>query len=188
VWLVRAELTDFWRLLQRQPQASLQSGGGDNGDCDDATKDAAITTLTVVHHYLLYPNPYPKQVRLNQRWYAHASFPILLQLLLLHCSGSGVTAGGSLTVRSNWRQYLEEFGMACEFYQSSLRKLDRGNGTTMTTTNRSWTTLGPIAMGPSVAAEMPTTAAWTNFEEKYWLAGERTYELLVVLPSTMPLR
>jgi hypothetical protein len=187
VWLVRAELTDFWRLLLWQPQAALQSGGGDD-DSDDANKDAAMTTttmtLSVVHHYLLYPNPYPKQVRLNQRWYAHASFPILLQLLQLHCSGSG-NGGGSLTVRSNWRQYLEEFGMACQFYQSSLRKMGHGNGTTADTT-MSWTTLGPVEMGPSVVADMPPTAAWTNFEEKYWLVGERTYEL-VVTPSTMPL-
>jgi hypothetical protein len=182
VWLVRAELTDFWRLLllQQQPQQSHMCHN-DNELFDDTQRDTTATTtttttttLTVVHHYLLYPNPYPKQVRLNQRWYAHASFPILLQVLL-NCSGGG---GGSLTVRSNWRQYLEEFCAAYGFYQSSVAQMDSGNNDSATT-NMSWTISGPVEIGPSVADIIPTTAAWTNFEEKYWLVGERTYELVV---------
>jgi SAM-dependent methyltransferase len=166
VWLVRAELTDFWRLLLSPPSSALQSGGDKSFD---TTKDAATTTmLAVVHHYLLYPNPYPKQVRLNQRWYVHASFPILMQLLLL--GGGGGDGGGSLTVRSNWRQYLEEFGTACRFYHSSMVPSNNANA--------GGATMGPVEIGPSVADIVPT-AAWTNFEEKYWLVGERTYELVL---------
>ena len=52
--LLRAELGDFWRLLN---------------DSDD---------LTVEETYLLYPNPYPKAKMLKQRFQGHASLPSLL--------------------------------------------------------------------------------------------------------------
>jgi len=69
---VRAELADIWRLT-RQAGWQLQ------------------------HHYLLYPNPWPKKRQLKRRWHAHPVFPDLLAL------------GGILHLRSNWRLYLEEF-------------------------------------------------------------------------------
>ena len=53
--LLRAELGDFWRLLN---------------DSND---------LTVEETYLLYPNPYPKTKMLKQRFQGHASLPSLLQ-------------------------------------------------------------------------------------------------------------
>ena len=53
--LLRAELGDFWRLL------------------NDATD------LRVEETYLLYPNPYPKTKMLKQRFQGHASLPSLLQ-------------------------------------------------------------------------------------------------------------
>ena len=59
VWLVRAELVDFWRLLLREENA---------------------TNYNITRHYVLYPNPYPKSRRLKSRWYAHPSFPLLLRL------------------------------------------------------------------------------------------------------------
>ena len=43
---VRADVVDFWRLL----------------------RDAAIYPS---HHYLLYPNPWPKKHHLARRWHAH---------------------------------------------------------------------------------------------------------------------
>ncbi len=55
VWLVRAELVDFWRCCREQ-------------------------LWSFERHYLLYPNPYPKKVRYKSRWYAHPCFPLLLQL------------------------------------------------------------------------------------------------------------
>ena len=53
--LLRAELGDFWRLLN---------------DSND---------LRVEETYLLYPNPYPKTKMLKQRFQGHASLPSLLQ-------------------------------------------------------------------------------------------------------------
>ncbi len=52
--LLRAELGDFWRLLN---------------DSND---------LTVEETYLLYPNPYPKTKHLKLRFQGHASLPSLL--------------------------------------------------------------------------------------------------------------
>lgn len=73
--LVRADLIDFWRL-------ALAAG------------------WQLAHHYLLYPNPYPKAAHLKLRWHGHPVFPALLAL------------GGRLEVRSNWRLYLDEFALA----------------------------------------------------------------------------
>lgn len=73
--LVRADLVDFWRL-------AYQSGWAPE------------------HHYLLYPNPYPKAGHLKMRWHGHAVLPTLLAL------------GGYLELRSNWSLYVEEFALA----------------------------------------------------------------------------
>lgn len=53
--LVRADLVDYWRLL-----------------------DAADVRLA--RHYLLYPNPWPKIGHLSRRWHGHPVFPVLLAL------------------------------------------------------------------------------------------------------------
>ncbi|QJQ97055.1 MULTISPECIES: tRNA (guanosine(46)-N(7))-methyltransferase TrmB [Halomonadaceae] len=73
--LVRADLVDFWRL-------ALAAGWQPE------------------HHYLLYPNPYPKSAHLKMRWHGHPVLPHLLGL------------GGRLELRSNWRLYVEEFALA----------------------------------------------------------------------------
>jgi tRNA G46 methylase TrmB len=75
--LVRAELADFWRLLNA-------AGVG------------------VEHHYLLYPNPWPKAAHLKRRWHGHPVFPDLLAL------------GGCLELRANFGLYLREFRRALE--------------------------------------------------------------------------
>ena len=53
--LVRADLVDYWRLLQ------------DEG-------------VRLARHYLLYPNPWPKVGHLARRWHGHPVFPTLLAL------------------------------------------------------------------------------------------------------------
>lgn len=53
--LVRADLVDYWRLLQAA------------GICVD-------------RHYILYPNPWPKVGQLARRWHAHAVFPTIVAL------------------------------------------------------------------------------------------------------------
>ena len=50
----------------------------------------------VEEHSILYPNPYPKRSQLRSRWHGHPVFPVLLSL------------GGRITLRSNWKPYLEE--------------------------------------------------------------------------------
>ena len=64
--LLRAELGDFWRLLN---------------DAND---------LRVEETYLLYPNPYPKTKMLRQRFQGHASLPSLL-----HACGRRLTIRAS---------------------------------------------------------------------------------------------
>lgn len=53
--LVRADLTDFWRLLQ-------EAG------------------IHLAKHYLLYPNPWPKPGHLQRRWHGHPVFPSAVAL------------------------------------------------------------------------------------------------------------
>lgn len=73
--LVRADLNDFWRLVvEHQWQ--------------------------VTHHYLLYPNPWPKAKHLGRRWHGAPVFPYIVKI------------GGQLEVRSNWQTYVDEFAFA----------------------------------------------------------------------------
>ncbi|MDR0529626.1 MAG: methyltransferase domain-containing protein [Zoogloeaceae bacterium] len=51
----RADLVDFWRLLQ-------------------------MANLKLRAQYLLYPNPWPKPAHLRRRWHGHPVFPVLLSL------------------------------------------------------------------------------------------------------------
>jgi tRNA G46 methylase TrmB len=74
---VRAELASFWRL-------ALEAG------------------WRLRHHYLLYPNPWPKPGQLGRRWHGHPVFPALLAL------------GGRLELRCNWHVYAEEFARAAK--------------------------------------------------------------------------
>jgi len=72
---VRADLPSFWRL-------ALTAG------------------WRLRHHYLLYPNPWPKPSQLQRRWHAHPVFPVMLRL------------GGRLELRCNWEIYALEFAAA----------------------------------------------------------------------------
>lgn len=61
---------------------------------------AVLERWPVAHHYLLYPNPWPKSAHLGRRWHGHPVFPHLLAL------------GGRLELRTNWATYAEEFAAA----------------------------------------------------------------------------
>lgn len=76
--LVRADLVDFWRLL------------------DEAD-------LRLAHHFVLYPNPWPKIGHLARRWHGHPVFPFIPRL------------GGVLECRTNWRVYIAEFASALQW-------------------------------------------------------------------------
>lgn len=73
--LLQVNLNDFWRL-------------------------AVEANWTLSHHYLLYPNPWPKSKHLQRRWHGSAVFPSIL------------TLGGELELRSNWDIYINEFARA----------------------------------------------------------------------------
>ena len=75
--LLQVNLNDFWRL-------------------------AVEANWSLTHHYLLYPNPWPKAKHLQRRWHGSAVFPSILQL------------GGQLELRSNWFTYIHEFARALE--------------------------------------------------------------------------
>ena len=80
--LVRADLIDFWRL-------------------------AVNDNIKLQHHFILYPNPWPKKHHLKRRW--HGS-PVFGQILAL---------GGKIELRSNWPVYLEEFALALSIAEHS---------------------------------------------------------------------
>lgn len=61
-------------------------------------------------HFFLYPNPYPKRSQLRRRWHGHPVFPVMLRL------------GGKITVRSNWRVYLEEMCLAVLAINNETKK------------------------------------------------------------------
>jgi len=75
--LLQVNLNDFWRL-------------------------AVEANWTLSHHYLLYPNPWPKSKHLQRRWHGSAVFPAIIKL------------GGKLELRSNWFTYVEEFQRALQ--------------------------------------------------------------------------
>ncbi len=72
VILLQVDLNDFWRL-------------------------AVDAGWKLTHHYLLYPNPWPKSKHFQRRWHGSAVFPSILKL------------GGILELRSNWKTYVDEF-------------------------------------------------------------------------------
>ena len=85
--------------------ARHRGNSGDNSlllqaDCEDIWQLLVADGLQLAHHYLLYPNPWPKAKHLQRRVHGHGSLPLLLQL------------GGTITLRSNWQLYVEEFGLA----------------------------------------------------------------------------
>lgn len=125
VILIRAELADFWRLWLESPIGNVEK------------------------HFLLYPNPYPKKRRFQNRWYAHPAFPMLLQL-----------GGEEIVVRSNWKAYLDDFAMAT----SLVHQLDDDSK------DLSYDMIQTSELDPSAEP-------WTNFEAKYFNIGETAYEL-----------
>lgn len=75
--IVRADVNDFWRL-------------------------AGAENWQLSHHFLLYPNPYPKSSQVQRRWHACAAFKDIIML------------GGVIEVRSNWDIYIQEFAVALD--------------------------------------------------------------------------
>ena len=76
--VVRAELEGFWQL-------------------------AVEHEWQLAQHFILYPNPWPKQRHLQRRWHGSAAFPLLPAL------------GGALELRTNWQTYALEFAAALHY-------------------------------------------------------------------------
>jgi hypothetical protein len=112
---------------------------------------------------MLYPNPYPTQTRVTQRWYAHPSFPMLLQL-----------QSETITIRSNWNGYLKEFAKAVEIAHEYYVDKDASEDETG---NYALLYLQSAQRGPTRRKDK--SVAWTNFEQKYDDVGEETYELIL---------
>ena len=130
ILLVRAELTDFWRCCLN-------------------------TEWDISHHYILYPNPYPKKSRVKNRFYAHSSFPLILKL------------GGEITLRSNWEGYLKEFAQSVEYAHELYSNQDMDDF--------ALPYLKDAQRGP--VERLDKAEAWTNFEKKYDDVGEKTHQL-----------
>jgi tRNA G46 methylase TrmB len=105
-------------------------------DVNDFWRLAVDAGWRPARHYLLYPNPYPKASQIRKRWYASPAFRALLGL------------GGILTVRANWKLYLEEFAHALDVagFAATLQEL---------------------------AVELPIT----GFERKYLERGNALFEV-----------
>ena len=134
LWL-RADLTSFWRL-------------------------ALAARWPVAHHYLLYPNPWPKSAQLGRRWHGHPVFPSLLAL------------GGRLVLRSNWAIYVDEFALAMGLV-------------TGRTPERRSLEVAVDAEDPDRArraGERTCAAPLTPFERKYAASGHALWTLETKLP------
>jgi tRNA G46 methylase TrmB len=99
--LLQVNLNDFWRL-------------------------AVDANWSLTHHYLLYPNPWPKAKHLQRRWHGSAVFPAILQL------------GGELELRSNWFTYIHEFARALELAGQSCREEEYRSDTPITPFERKY--------------------------------------------------
>ncbi len=106
--LVRADLNDFWRL-------------------------AVEANWQISHHYLLYPNPWPKSKHIQRRWHGAAVFPYLLKL------------GGILELRSNWDLYVQEFARALEIAGHKVSVSAYQSDTSITPFERKYWASGQIS-------------------------------------------
>jgi tRNA G46 methylase TrmB len=76
-------------------------------ECEDLWRLLAQERIGVDHHYLLYPNPWPKAKHLQRRVHGGNGFYWLLQL-----AAPEATTPSRIELRSNWQTYVEEFGVA----------------------------------------------------------------------------
>jgi tRNA (guanine-N7-)-methyltransferase len=141
--LLRAELGDFWRCCLEHHEANALDG--------EISWKAMLS-----EHYILYPNPYPKASRVKNRWYAHPTFPILLDM------------GGRIIVRSNWKLYLDEFAVATEIWNEQMAFLNTGVSSSSTRF---------VSCGPATVPFTSDFVSLTNFENKYYKCKEQVYEL-----------
>jgi SAM-dependent methyltransferase len=166
-FLVRAELVDFWRCCYQDLwQQNDNHIADDSGPCETNNN---TFQWNITHHYVLYPNPYPTNQRLTQRWYAHPSFPLLMKL-----------GSQKIVIRSNWEGYLKEFATAIQIGHECYDDCD----TFDEHKKEQQSNKNPMSRYVESARRGPVerqnkTVALTNFEAKYDKIGESTYELVL---------
>ena len=107
-------------------------------DLNDFYRLVKQANWQVKQHYILYPNPWPKAKHIQRRWHGSAVFPEIISI------------GEQLTLRSNWRLYLEEFQFASD-----------------------------IAGRAGNITEVNDKQALTPFEAKYQASGQVCWELVI---------
>ncbi len=86
--------------LGKHPGASVDNYLLIQAECEGIWELLVRAGFKVDHHYLLYPNPWPKAKHLQRRIHGSAGLSWLLRLT------------GEIELRSNWQTYVEEFGVA----------------------------------------------------------------------------
>ena len=120
--------------LARHPGGECENYLLLQADCEDIWQLLRDDGIFLEYHYLLYPNPWPKSRHLQRRVHGSAAFPWLLKL------------GGKIELRSNWKLYVEEFGLAMH-----------------------------LAGSPGVVSRLPEQPPLTLFEEKYRASGHELW-------------
>jgi tRNA (guanine-N7-)-methyltransferase len=96
--LVQANLIDFWNLIYQKNQSYL----------DNPNKSNSNKKWNITHHFILYPNPYPKAAQFKQRFHGHPIFPTMLKL------------SPRLEIRTNWDIYIKEAYQAINICNKDL--------------------------------------------------------------------
>ncbi len=119
------------RIDQAASNASSTSALIARGDCSDIWRLVANADWPVTHHYLLYPNPWPKAKHLKRRWHGHPVLPALIEL------------GGRLELRTNWLIYAREFALALTRFDIAAASLETlAAGTAITPFERKYRASG----------------------------------------------
>ncbi|MBW2940326.1 tRNA (guanine(46)-N(7))-methyltransferase TrmB [Zhongshania aquimaris] len=113
-------------------------------DVDDFWRLAVDANWQLQRHFLLYPNPWPKSAQLQYRVHGSAVFPALIKL------------GGNITLRSNWKLYVDEFAAALSMTGNTAK-----------------------------ATAYHPAATITAFERKYHLAGQPLWDCSCTITSSI---
>ena len=100
---MQANLIDFWNLIYQKNQRYLDSPNKPNSNKSNSNKKWNIT-----HHFILYPNPYPKAAQFKQRFHGHPIVPTMLKI------------SPRLEIRTNWDIYIKEAHQAIKICNKDL--------------------------------------------------------------------
>lgn len=93
--LIRADLLDLWRLLSEHK-------------------------LLITHHFMFFPNPWPKATQIKRRFHAHPVFSTMAGL------------ADYFELRTNWQIYAEECALAFKLLGHSTHIDEKNDSEAMT--------------------------------------------------------